>query len=131
MADNEQELLEITLDEADKCRGWASQRKKFIDGKLQAQVAKLKAMGWTPPDECPECGGDGRQDRHFDRCFSNRCPNCNGYGWIKRVKWDREKVESILIKMRNDALKVNAFRQPIPDYHALADQLKEILTGGE
>lgn len=49
---------------------------------------------------------------------------------IGYVKWDRGKVEEILIKIRNDALKANVFRQPLPDYHLLADQLKEILTKG-
>ena len=86
---------------------------------------KLKAMGWTPPDKCPECGGDGRQDRHFDRCFSNRCPNCNGYGFIKRLKWDREKVVNVIANSLNDYLNLRI------TLGTVADQLKEILTGGE
>ena len=30
---------------------------------------------------CHACDGDGRADKHFVRQFSNRCPECNGYGF--------------------------------------------------
>ncbi len=96
-------------------------------------IAKLKAMGYEPPDKCLECDGDGRQDRHFDRCFSNRCPNCNGYGWIKRLKWDREKVAKRLTTFIYGD--VAEWDDLTPDGKELmlskADQLKEILTGGK
>ena len=36
---DEKGLLEITVEEADKCRGWAGQRRQFILGKLKLQAA--------------------------------------------------------------------------------------------
>ncbi len=32
--------------------------------------------------DCRVCKGDGRVQRFFDRTFSNRCPECNGYGKV-------------------------------------------------
>lgn len=32
--------------------------------------------------DCSECEGDGRVQKFFDRTFSNRCPKCNGYGYV-------------------------------------------------
>ncbi len=34
---DESRLIEVSLEEAEKCRGWASQRKKFIEAKVKAQ----------------------------------------------------------------------------------------------
>ncbi len=46
-----------------------------IMGYLHSQGVVLKV-------DCPTCGGDGRIQKFMDRTFSNRCPKCNGYGYV-------------------------------------------------
>jgi len=59
-------------------KGWRGlnfiEAEEFLTKYLHSQGCVLKV-------DCSECGGDGRTDRHFDRCFSNRCYKCNGYGF--------------------------------------------------
>ncbi len=114
-----------------------------IKGLLQAQITKLKAMGyeqvWT---KCPDCGGTKRIFRLPVTALgetSNEfpCPTCKGTGRKRKlVKWDREKVAELLFcqvyggkppttgwLVREKLIK-DKFREQ-------ADQLKEILTGGK
>ncbi len=99
-------------------------------------IAKLKAMGYEQAwINCPCCGSDGEI---YDPKIEKRraCPMCEGTGKItKYVKWDREKVidslhwtEYSFIGRGNRTYK-GVLKQKSEEQ--IADQLKEILTGGE
>ena len=56
----------------------------ILAGKFK-QVDESGVPEWTCfecLENCPDCDGDGRVNKHLDRHFSNRCPSCNGYGKI-------------------------------------------------
>ena len=49
---------------------------------IEAILQYLHSQGVVIKVDCPECKGDGRIQKFFDRTFSNRCPKCNGYGYV-------------------------------------------------
>ncbi len=98
-------------------------------------LAKLKDLGYEQVwIKCPECGGngflaDGNEGITINRAY---CPTCNGIGKItKYVKWDREKVAETLgsYAFKKSWYSLSKLQQEAS--LGYADQLKEILTGGE
>ena len=145
MADNEQELLsDVTRKERAKNCVFApySSVKEHIDWLCEAQIAKLKAMGyeqvWT---KCPECEGEKQiyqQVRGTQHEYAP-CPTCKGTGKItKYVKWDREKVAGLLfesergVKWGHSGTEDDeSWRRAEQHYLYLADQLHKELTKEE
>lgn len=138
MSANEEELLS----EDEKQKIWVC-GEGTLTAICQAQVAKLKAMGYEQVwIKCPECLGTGvARDYKFHKIEGTACPTCKGTGRIyKKVKWDREKVARVLAlqTLGDDDLQAidrvwewvvkNGYKD---EYYDKADQLKEILTGGE
>ncbi len=78
----------------------------------EAQVAKLKAMGWKTPEEVKELIQD-EHNQHSDD-----------------VPWDREKVADYFSRKRYVTLeRARGTIGEMSDYND-ADQLHKILTGG-
>ncbi len=130
MTDNKQELLSV--DELLQYQSQMSCGYLHYDNKiqtiLQAQVAKLKAMGyeqvWTI---CPDCI-DGKVFNQQHPSTLDDCPTCKGTGKItNRVKWDRELVANMMMTPMPKESLGQRYRFVL----GLADQLKEILTGGK
>ncbi len=49
---------------------------------VQDIVLFLHLHGVVIKVDCPACDGDGRVQKFLDRTFSNRCPKCNGNGYV-------------------------------------------------
>ncbi len=115
-------------------KGWVSQAYRL--GSI-AQVAKLKAMGYEQVwEKCPECDGRALKASEAERTgkipddldvlpMDADCPACKGAGRKRKlVKWDTEKVAN-LFKDRSMSFPY------MKTCYEFADQLKEILMGGE
>lgn len=55
----------------------------FDRARIKCWRCRLRMKGKV---SCPECAGDGRVQKFLDRTFSNRCPRCNGYGYMQEVE---------------------------------------------
>ena len=99
---------------------------------LEAQIAKLKAMGyeqvWT---KCPDCMNGQIMTGH--RVW-HPCPTCKGTGRKRKlVKWDREKVAEAINPLATSYVlsyitNLKQFDQQLEiQINKVVDQLKEIL----
>ena len=118
----------------------AEQSRKDNDERLRQEgrdeaEAKLKAMGYEQVwKECPDCEEGLVWVNHASEGYQqDPCPTCKGTGKItNRVKWDSEKVAEKLYKLSHPAPWYIWEQSQMKEYYRLqADQLKEILTGGE
>ncbi len=131
MANNEQELLrEEEQREHYNDSGLMEEHHWMIDDLLQAQVAKLKAIGYEQVwEKCPDCNGGGLIG---GAGINDRCDKCNSTGRKRKlVEWDREEVAREICPIGDSSwceqgctgcswLKYN---------YKTADQLHKILTG--
>ncbi len=136
MADNEQELLsrEEVVSKIPPDDGFTYYR-AFGELIARAQVAKLKAMGYESPEEVKkgeeEVYENGKREGYS---IGRADAETEGY-----VKWDREKVAELIMNRDYEAgecwcsWKAKSAGAEITRkyYRGTADQLKEILTGGE
>ncbi len=135
MADSEQELLS-DKERADCCLRSLVKRHSCDECQVntaKAQVTKLKAMGYEQVwEDCYNCYGAKKYKSSIDGKEYD-CPTCKGTGKLtKYVKWDREKVADWFYKLYKEAF--GDFTRDCEltkqGYLERADQLKEILTGG-
>ncbi len=128
--DNEQELLsrEEVVSKIPPDDGFTYYR-AFGELIAQAQVAKLKAMGYVSPEEC-KAGEEETYEKGKREGYSLGRADTEG----DCVKWDRKKVAFELYKEdygTNFAGWLLESKAVKDFWYKRADQLKEILTGGK
>ena len=121
MPDNEQELLSKWFRQLESEGALVTPVLKEMLGRF---LAKLKAVGCKLPEECAEC----KNLRKFLK-DNNASKVIEALGY---VKWAREKVARWLCSQYDTIEEFDRLGEhDQDDWLSVADQLKEILTGGE
>ena len=124
MADNEQELL--SDEEIKPYLAYDGTYSTDIRKMLQAQIAKLKAMGWRSPEDLQKlCNPE-----YLDVKEANNLLKSLGY-----VKWDSEKVATFLappVLARTVPTNLTEYNKRRRQRALIqADQLYSLLKGGQ